>query len=156
MDLTVARIIHVFCVVLWIGGVGFVTTVLFPSLRRSFPPEERLVTLLHFEEPFAQQARIVVGLAGASGLYMTWRTGSWARFASLSSWWLDAMVVVWLTFAAMLYLVEPFYLNRRLELAISTSKSAVVFDRMEQFHRLMLASAIVAIIGGVGGSHGLF
>ncbi len=29
-DVNIARVIHVFGVVLWIGGVGFVTTVLLP------------------------------------------------------------------------------------------------------------------------------
>jgi hypothetical protein len=35
MDIVIARIVHVLAVVLWIGGVGFVTTVLFPAVRRS-------------------------------------------------------------------------------------------------------------------------
>ena len=33
-DVTIARALHAFGVVLWIGGVGFVTTVLLPSVRR--------------------------------------------------------------------------------------------------------------------------
>jgi hypothetical protein len=33
-DVTVARALHVLSIVLWIGGVGFVTTVLLPGVRR--------------------------------------------------------------------------------------------------------------------------
>ena len=33
-DVTIARALHVLAVVLWIGGVGLVTTVLLPLLRR--------------------------------------------------------------------------------------------------------------------------
>lgn len=73
MDLVVARIIHVLAVVLWIGGVGFVTTVLMPAVRRTEPPERRLQAFLASEERFAWQARVSVALAGLSGLYMTWR-----------------------------------------------------------------------------------
>jgi uncharacterized membrane protein len=31
---TVARVLHVLGVVLWIGGLAFVTTILLPSVRR--------------------------------------------------------------------------------------------------------------------------
>ncbi len=37
-----ARALHVIAVVLWIGGVAFVTTVLIPSLRRIENSEKRL------------------------------------------------------------------------------------------------------------------
>jgi uncharacterized membrane protein len=33
-DVTLARAIHVLAIVLWIGGVGLVTTVLLPAVRR--------------------------------------------------------------------------------------------------------------------------
>jgi uncharacterized membrane protein len=41
-DTTIARTIYVIAVVLWIGGVGFVTTVLLPAVRRMKSPAERL------------------------------------------------------------------------------------------------------------------
>ena len=43
-----ARVMHVLGVVLWIGGVAFVTTVLLPSLRRNTDPARRLEL---FENP---------------------------------------------------------------------------------------------------------
>ena len=58
---------------LWIGGVGVVATVLTPAIRRSRPPEERFAAFHALESGFAHQARITTVLAGASGLYMTWR-----------------------------------------------------------------------------------
>jgi uncharacterized membrane protein len=156
MDLLVARIVHVLAIVLWIGGVGFVTTVLFPAVRRARPPEARLAAFLEFEARFAWQARISVALAGLSGLYMTWRMDAWDRFAQPRFWWMDAMVGVWLVFALMLYVFEPLVLHRRLAQALSSGDAAGRFDRMERFHRFMLLLSLVAILGGVGGSHGLF
>jgi uncharacterized membrane protein len=41
-NLIVARAIHVVGVVLWIGGVAFVTTVLLPGVRRMRNPQERV------------------------------------------------------------------------------------------------------------------
>jgi len=38
----IARALHVAAVVLWIGRVGFVTTVLLPAIRRLKVPSERI------------------------------------------------------------------------------------------------------------------
>jgi uncharacterized membrane protein len=156
MDIVVARIIHVLSVVLWIGGVGFVTTVLFPTVRRSTAPDERLAAFVRFEGLFAWQARISVALAGLSGLYLTARLDAWDRFASPTYWWMHAMVCLWTVFALMLFVIEPLFLHRRLERAIASGGSAKLFARMERFHRVMLGLSLVTILGAVGGSHGLF
>jgi uncharacterized membrane protein len=86
MDIILARAIHVLAIVMWIGGVGFATTVLFPSVRRTKRPEKRLAAFVAFEGPFAWQARISVALAGLSGLYMTARLDAWARFSEIRFW----------------------------------------------------------------------
>ena len=156
MDIVTARIVHVLSIVLWIGGVGFVTTVLFPAVRRSTTPEKRLAAFLTFESQFAWQARISVALAGLSGLYMTWRLDAWARFATARYWWMHAMVCLWLVFAVMLFVIEPLFLHRRLAKAAGSIGSSRLFDRMERFHRLMLALSLITVLGAVGGSHGLF
>jgi uncharacterized membrane protein len=41
-DITIARALHILGVVLWIGGVGFVTTVLLPAIRRLKTPDQRV------------------------------------------------------------------------------------------------------------------
>lgn len=155
MDLVIARAIHVLAVVAWIGGVAFVTTVLFPAVRRAHPQGERLAAFVRFEGRFAPQARVTVLLAGLSGLYLTWRLDAWARFASAAYWWMDAMAGLWLVFAVMLYVVEPAFLHRRLAKAAAGAQSDRLFDRLERFHRLMLALALVTVAGAVAGSHGL-
>jgi uncharacterized membrane protein len=155
MDITIARIVHVLSVVLWIGGVGFVTTVLMPAVRRAHAPEDRLAAFLRFEEAFSWQARICVALAGLSGLYMAARLDAWSRFASLSGWWLDAMAGLWAAFALMLFVFEPLVLHR-LEHAAEGGAASARFDRMERFHRVMLALSLITVLGAVGGAHGLF
>ena len=41
-DVTIARTLHVLAIVLWIGGVGLVTTVLLPALRCLPDPAQRI------------------------------------------------------------------------------------------------------------------
>jgi uncharacterized membrane protein len=52
-DAAIARSVHVFAVGLWIGGVGFVTTVLLPAIRRLKAPVERLACFDAFERRFS-------------------------------------------------------------------------------------------------------
>lgn len=152
IDLILARALHMLAVVLWIGGVGFVTLVLLPAIRRDHAPGERLVAFHRVEERFARQARLWVLLAGASGVWMVWRAQMWDRFADPRFWWMHAMVGLWAVFAAMLFLIEPLALHRRMAASPAPARD---FARMERMHRLLLALAVVTLFGAVAGSHGL-
>ena len=152
-DFALARTLHILAVVMWIGGVAFVTTVVMPSIRSLHAPDDRLAAFHRFEGRFAWQARIWVLLAGASGFWMVWRADMWGRFADIHFWWMHAMVAVWAIFAVMLLVIEPLHLHRRL--ADSTAPASD-FARMVHLHRVLLALSIITIFGAVGGSHGLF
>ncbi len=62
-----ARAIHVMGVVVWIGGVVFVTTVVVPSLKRMTDRGSRFEI---FEGKFTFQARVITLMTGLSGYYM--------------------------------------------------------------------------------------
>lgn len=151
-DITIARALHVLAVLMWIGGVGFVTCVVMPSIRGLHPPDERLAAFHRIEGRFAPQARLWVLLAGASGFWMVYRAQMWDRFADSRFWWMHAMVGLWAIFAAMLFVIEPLFLHRRME---RSATPATDFARMERMHRLLLALAIVTLLGAMAGSHGL-
>lgn len=151
-DITIARAIHVLAVLLWIGGVAFVTLVVMPSIRASHPPAERLAAFHRLEGRFALQARLWVLLAGMSGLWMIYRAQMWDRFSDSRFWWMHAMVGLWAIFAAMLFIIEPLYLHRRME---TTPRPATDFKRMEIAHRVLVGLAAITVLGAVAGSHGL-
>lgn len=153
-DVTIARTLHVLAVVLWIGGVGFVTTVLLPALRGIAPPSERLARFDAIERHFAWQARLTTLLAGISGFYMTTRLDLWERFRSAGFWWMDAMVLVWLLFTAMLFVAEPLFVHRWLHLRAAADPDGT-FRLVERWHRALLALSLITIFGAVAGSHGL-
>lgn len=153
-EFAVARAIHVLFVVLWIGGVAFVTTVLLPAVRRLKAPHERMQLFDHIERRFAVQARISTTFVGLTGFYMLYRFDMWERFRQVGFWWIHAMVVVWLLFTAMLFILEPVVLHRWL-LAQSASKPEIVFNRIERLHRILLFISLITVLGAVMGSHGL-
>ena len=152
-QLAIARALHVLAVVLWIGGVGFVTTVLLPAIRRLKTPTERVAFFDAIERRFAWQARATTLLAGLTGLYMTTRLHLWSRFHSTAYWWMHAMVAVWLLFTIMLFVAEPLILHRWFhERAMSDPEGT--FALIERMHRVLLAVSLITVLGAVAGSHG--
>jgi uncharacterized membrane protein len=153
-EVAIARALHVLAVVLWIGGVGFVTTVLLPAVRRLRAPEERLALFDAIERRFAWQARITTLLTGLTGLDMLIHLDLWDRFRSASYWWMDAMVLVWLLFTLMLFVAEPLLLHRRLT-ARAKAEPEATFRLVERLHRLLLTMSLITVLGAVAGSHGV-
>lgn len=152
-DSAIARAVHVLAVLMWIGGVAFVTTVLMPSIRAAHPPADRMTAFHKIEDRFARQARMWVLLAGASGFWMVNRAELWDRFADLRFWWMHAMVGVWAAFTLMLFVAEPLFMHRRMA---APNQPPDRFARMERMHRLALVLAVVTVLGATAGSHGMF
>jgi uncharacterized membrane protein len=148
-----ARALHVVCVVLWIGGVAFVTSVLIPSLRRKASLNERLDLFEALENRFSFQAKITTLLTGLSGFYMLYFTDTWSRYVDLQFWWLHLMTLVWLVFTIVLFVLEPLFLHRFFhEKAAEDSDAA--FSLLHMMHVVLLLLSLVAVLGAVTGSHG--
>ena len=152
-DATLARAIHVFGVVLWIGGVGFVTTVLLPAVRRLKEPEERAAFFEAVEQRFAWQARATTLLVGISGFYLVQTWDLWDRFAEIEFWWMHAMVLVWAVFTMMLFVAEPLVLHRWF-LKRAVEKPEETFRLIQRMHWVLLTVSLVTVIGATIGSHG--
>ncbi len=102
-DLTLARAIHIISVVVWIGGVYFVTFVILPVIKSASDPVTRFEAV---ENKFINHAKIVVTLAGLSGFYMLYRLDGWERYLDTSYWWVHAMTFLWLVFTFVLFVAE--------------------------------------------------
>jgi uncharacterized membrane protein len=152
-DVTIARMLHLLAVVIWIGGVAMVTTVALPALRRGELGADRQAAFRAIQHRFVWQARSAVVIVGASGLYMVWRLDLWSRFHSLDFWWMHAMVCVWALFAVLLFVAEPFVMPRFLP-RMMRARPEASFARLHRMHWVLLALSVIAILGAVAGSHG--
>lgn len=152
-EFALVRALHVLGVVLWIGGVAFVTAVLLPAVQRFARPGEEVVFFQQIESRFATQARWTTALVGVTGLWLAWRFELWPRFAEARFWWMHAMVFVWLLFTVMLFVIEPLYLHRR-QRERSRSDPGQTFARIRRLHWILLALSLVTVFGAVAGSHG--
>ncbi|HSQ78887.1 MAG TPA: hypothetical protein VLN91_08335 [Nitrospirota bacterium] len=70
MFLTILLIIHVICVIIWIGGVAFVTMVIFPMVYRTEGSLEKALLFQGVEHRFAGMVKWLVAIVGVTGLWM--------------------------------------------------------------------------------------
>jgi uncharacterized membrane protein len=152
-DVVIARALHVLGVVIWIGGVSMATTVALPAVRRGDLGENWLRAFQAIEHRFVWQARSAVVLVGLTGLYMTWRLDLWERFRSAGFWWMHAMVCLWLLFAFVLFIGEPFVLHRRFP-RWASERPRIAFAWLHRAHWVLLVLSVVTILGAVAGSQG--
>ncbi len=151
--LVVARALHMLGVVLWIGGMAFVTLVLLPAVQRTAEPAERVRLFQSMEAGFARQTRMTTLLTGASGFYLVYKIEAWSRFAEWQHWWMHAMVLLWAVFTFMLFVLEPRWLHRWFQ-AHAKRDAAGTVAIIVRLHRVLLVVSVVTVAGAVAGSHG--
>ena len=144
--------LHVVFVTHWIGGVAFITLVALPLARASQDGAKGWALFEAIEKRFSRQVKWSIPLAGLTGLWMAWRLDLWAEFAEPSFWWLDAMALVWALFMALVFVVEP--IARPRLAAEAAREPGAVLRRIWRAHFVLLAAAIVTILGAVAGAHG--
>lgn len=153
--LTLARVIHVIAVILWIGGVAMVTTVIIPAVKKMKSKEEQIETFEKIEGRFALQAKITTLLTGLSGFYMLYAIDGWDRYFDLKFWWIHAMTLVWILFSLVLYVLEPFVLHKLFK-KYATENPSKTFNFMHKVHWILLILSLITTAGAVAGSHGWY
>lgn len=147
-DYALWRGLHVLSIVLWIGGVAFVTMVLIPALRRGgddYALFERL------EHRFGLQAKFSTQIAMISGLMMLHLSNSWSRLND--TWWLWAMIATWAVFTLMLFVLEPWLIHRWLSQKAKTDPAGTM-TLLQRLHIILLTLSLITVAGGVIGAHG--
>ncbi len=154
-NLTIVRALHVISIVFWIGGVGFVTAVILPSIKRNFKPQEQLKIFEIFESSFSFIVKFFVIITGITGFYMTSLFHAWDRFTQPQFFWMHAMVFIWAIFMLALFVVEPL-IQRRINLQQNHAHINENFKRIQLIHWILLFVSLATIFVSVLGSHGFF
>ena len=154
-DLTIARAIHILSIVIWMGGVAFVTLALIPAIRSTTFKSEQITIFNAVENRFAAIARIAVLLAGFSGFYMVFKLDAWDRFYQAQYFWMHAMVLVWLMFVIALFVIEPFFLKDHGR-AVKNGHDIGNLRKTHIVHTLILILSLITIFVSVLGAHGFF
>lgn len=152
---TIARVIHVIAVIIWIGGVSMVTTVLIPAIKKMKSKEEQIKTFETMEGKFVLQAKVTTLLTGLSGFYMLYELNLWSRYLDYRFWWIHAMTLVWIIFSVILFVLEPLILHKVFN-KFAIINPVMTFGIMHTLHWVLLIISLITIAGAVAGSHGWF
>jgi len=150
-----ARAFHVMGVVLWIGGVAFVTMVLIPSLKNINDSSNKLELFEKLEGKFSFQAKLATLITGISGFYMVEVMNAWDRYQHLQFWWMHLMTLIWLIFTLVLFVLEPLFLHRWFH-EQAVKDNVKTFSLIHLIHKILLSLSLLAVFGAVAGAHGLF
>jgi uncharacterized membrane protein len=152
MLLPILIAIHVLGVVIWIGGVAFVTIIIFPMITRMESSMEKVLFFQGVEHRFAKIAKLSVIIVGLTGVGLLHITGEWNLLFKWSGIGPTLMLIVW-TFYVLVLLFEG-----RLFKVIFRGKAqqdtAKVFLRLTVFHWVILGLSLLAVVVGVWAGHG--
>ena len=154
-EFALAMVIHVLAVVLWVGGVGMVTTVVIPIVRR-LPSSANSVDMFEaIQNRFAWLARFMILIAGGSGFYMLDFIGGWSRYSEPQYWWIHLMTFVWALFMFVFFVAEPVFLHRLFAKYVQINP-AKTFVFVQVLHLFMLTLSLVAVCAAVANNHDWF
>lgn len=149
----ISLIVHVLSVVIWIGGVAFVTIIVFPMILRTKNSLEQVMMFQGIEHRFSRIAKILVILTGISGLYLISEKGL--------SFGVFIMIFVWTLYASLLFFLEKLLFKRlfakpsrnRVVPTGEQLKTEQVFFRLQVFHWFVLTLSFLAIAAGIWTAH---
>jgi len=149
--LTIARAIHILSIVIWIGGVSFVTVIILPAIKSqlSFAQQESIFQLI--ENRFAKLAKWMVVIAGVSGFYMVYQLDGWDRFLGIQFFWMHAMVLVWSIFMLALFVIEPILAKKHVTNRQDPKQALKIALRL---HIILLTFSLLTVFLAVLGAHG--
>lgn len=140
-----ALTIHVLSVVIWIGGVSFVTLVTFPMILRMDKSLEMVLMFQGVEHRFGKIAKVMVILAGLSGLYLIFEKG-----LSFGVW---VMIIVWAFYASLLFGLEKLIFKKLFNKPGEQADMKKVFNLLQGFHWVVLGLSFLAIAAGIYEAH---
>ncbi|OGW57615.1 MAG: hypothetical protein A2Z09_00070 [Nitrospirae bacterium RBG_16_43_8] len=144
--------VHVIGVVLWIGGVAFVTMVVLPMIMRMENSLEKVLFFQGVEHRFAKIAKTSVLVVGVTGVLLLQITGKWSVMFKASGIGPTLMGVVWLFYV--LVLMFEGRLFKAIFSGEAQQDTAKVFYRLSVFHWGVLGLSLLAIGVGVWTGHG--
>ncbi|MBI5885276.1 MAG: hypothetical protein HZB85_01675 [Deltaproteobacteria bacterium] len=151
------HIIHLLTVILWIGGLAFVTVIMLPIAINTKEPLQKVLSFQRVEHRFAKQARIYNVITGASGFVMLYINGWHHLLFTRQGLALTVMTMIWVFWFVMLWGLEPLIIRKMLDKMMKGEEKMDidgVFRKMVKLHWVMMAVSLVAAAAGALTAHG--
>ena len=154
------HIIHILTVILWIGGLGFITILILPMVVKMPDALQKVLLFQRIEHRFAPLARIYTVIVGVSGFSMFFILDFAPILFEKEGIFLLIMIAIWIFWVIMLFGLEPLIVKRILDnLAKEKGKSLEIedlFNRMNILHFVLLFLSLAASASGIIFAHSHF
>ncbi|MEK6531409.1 MAG: hypothetical protein AABZ23_02815 [Deltaproteobacteria bacterium] len=157
MVFSLLHIIHVLTVILWIGGLAFVTIIVLPMAIKTPDALQKVLMFQRVEHRFAGLARIYNVITGASGFAMLFMMGWHRLLFTRAGIALTVMTMIWVFWFVMLWGLEPIVIKKMLSrMAKEGDKMDIdaIFIRLNRMHWFMVVISLVAAAAGAIAAHG--
>lgn len=153
----IMHIIHLLTVILWIGGLAFVTIIILPMAIKTPNALQKVLMFQRVEHRFAKLARAFNLITGITGIIMLYITGWYSVLFTMGGIPLTVMTMIWVFWFIMLFGLEPLVIKKMLEgMAKGGAKMDIdaIFIKLNRMHYLMVFISLLASIMGVLVAHG--
>lgn len=151
---TLARVVHVLGVILWVGGVSFLVTMLMPRLRANLNPAQQFKFFLSLARPFAIWMRYVTMAVALSGFLMLELLDGWDRYLDIQNyWWIHLMTLTWVIYSMVLLRQ---YINTRRQCTpdLDDATAALRLVKVSKLQRTLFTLGIITVLSALIGVHG--
>lgn len=151
------HILHLLTVILWIGGLTFVTMIVLPMAIKTPDPLQKVLMFQRVEHRFAGIARVYNLITGATGFVMMFQMGWHATLFTKAGIPLTFMLLIWVFWFVMLFGLEPIIIRRMLDRMMQKDSDLdidTIFTRLNRLHYFMVAISLAASAAGAMVAHG--
>jgi uncharacterized membrane protein len=150
--LTILLILHVICVIVWIGGVAFVTMVIFPMMYQTEGSLEKALMFQRVEHRFAGMVKWLIAIVGATGLYLLYAQYGFGILLQTRGIGILIMLFAWALYTTVILS------ERKIFGRLFADPEKIDMDKalkmINVMHWFLLIISFTAVAGGVWFGHG--
>ena len=143
--------LHVASIVLWIGGVAFVTIIVFPLIARMTDSFEAVMLFQGVEHRFARHVRFYVALAGITGFLVLYLEGLQGLLFTGRGAGITIMLIAWAFYLLVLIFEKKIF--KKVFGKPEKFDVKKVFTGLGVFHWFILGLSMLAVFVGVWQGH---
>ncbi|KJR41060.1 hypothetical protein MCHI_003070 [Candidatus Magnetoovum chiemensis] len=144
--------IHVISVLIWIGGVVFVTIIVFPMIQRMEESMEKVMFFQGVEHRFGKIAKLCVAIAGITGFALLHLMKMEAVLFTKQGIAVALMLFLWTLY--LLILIFEGRLFKILFQGKAQHNTSEIFKTLAIFHWFIMGISLFAVFLGVYKGHG--
>ena len=153
MVLTILLIIHVIGVIVWIGGVAFVTLVIFPMMYRTEGSLEKALLFQGVEHRFSGIVRWLIVVVGGTGFYLLSAKYGFSILFTQRGLGILIMLVAWTFYTAVILSEKKIFGKIFADPGkIDMDKALTMINAM---HWVLLTVSFSAVAAGIWFAHGV-